>query len=283
MSLFSSLKGFGLKNLSNLEIYDKKEENVGKQTEQNVEVEFNEEDFLFDKSYECPVCDFEFKTKTIRAGKVKLLETDIDLRPKYKDVDCLKYETIVCPNCGYANLSRNFNTIMNSQLKLIKENISPNFKYTKPENEFYTYDEAILRHKLALFNSIVKKSKISERAYICLKLAWLMRGKAESLSEDTKDYDNLIQVLEKEELEFLKNAYEGFTQAISNELFPISGMDEFTLTYLLAALALELKEYSASSKLISKILTTRDVNNRIKNKVIDLKDILAQEIKNSKA
>lgn len=283
MSLFSSLKDLGLKNLSNLEIYDKKEEKMGDGTENIVEVEVKEEDFLFDKHYKCPVCDFELKTKTIRAGKVKLLETDIDLRPKYKDVDCLKYDAVVCPHCGYANLSRNFNTIMNSQLKLIKENISPNFKYTKPENKFYTYDEAILRHKLALFNSIVKKSKISERAYICLKLAWLMRGKAEYLSEDTKDYDNLIQALEKEELEFLKNAYEGFTQAISNELFPISGMDEFTLTYLLAALALELKEYSESSKLISKILTTRDVNNRIKNKVIDLRDVLAQEIKNNKA
>lgn len=42
-----------------------------------------------------------------------------------------------------------------------------------------------------------------------------------------------------DERECLKNAYEGFLKAISSEAFPMAGMDENTLQYLLADLARE--------------------------------------------
>ncbi|MBR2057863.1 MAG: DUF2225 domain-containing protein, partial [Fibrobacter sp.] len=35
------------------------------------------------------------------------------------------------------------------------------------------YDTSIERYKLALYNSMVKRAKISEKSYICLKIAWL--------------------------------------------------------------------------------------------------------------
>ena len=128
-----------------------------------------------------------------------MLSIDTDLRPKYQHVDSLKYDSIVCNKCGYAALSRFYNYITTPQSKLIATNISPNFKGVDTKAETYSYDEAILRHQLALANAIVKKGKISEKAYICLKIAWLLRGKAESLPEKTPHYKKVIDTLKKEE------------------------------------------------------------------------------------
>ena len=40
----------------------------------------------------------------------------------------------------------------------------------------YSYEKAIERYKLALYNTLVKKGKNSEKAYECLKISWLYRG-----------------------------------------------------------------------------------------------------------
>ena len=65
-------------------------------------------EFLFDKSYECPICDHSFKAKTVRTGKVRTESTDMDLRPRFKQVDCLKYEPVLCPKCGYAAMAKEY-------------------------------------------------------------------------------------------------------------------------------------------------------------------------------
>jgi len=69
------------------------------------------------------------------------------------------------------------------QIKLIKEKICANFKPTGEEPAVYDYDTAINRYKLALFNTLVKKGKASEKAYTCLKISWLYRGKLEGMDE----------------------------------------------------------------------------------------------------
>ena len=43
-------------------------------------------------------------------------------------VDVLKYDAIVCPECGYAALSRFFKFVTNPQSKMIHEQISASFK-----------------------------------------------------------------------------------------------------------------------------------------------------------
>jgi len=101
MGLLSGLGALGLGNLENAVLYEKNEKkSKHKEKEKSEPVEIKEEDMLFDKSYACPVCDQEFKAKTIRAGKIRMLGTDLDLRPKYENIDMMKYETIACPHCG---------------------------------------------------------------------------------------------------------------------------------------------------------------------------------------
>ena len=164
-----------------------------------------------------------------------------------------------------------------AQAKMIKENISANFKGLSNSGSFYTYDDAIARHQLALANTVVKKAKDSEKAYTCLKLAWLCRGKAESLPKETPDYENQIKQLPQEETELLANAYDGFMSAFSKEDFPMCGMDETTTTYLIADLARRIGKYEESSRWVSKVLTSRSASDRIKDKARDIKEMINQQ------
>lgn len=281
-NLFSGLEAFGLGKMMNMEVYSNEEKKPVNEGNAVVDKGIVEADLLFDKSFNCPVCDKEFKSKTVKTGKVKLISADSDLRPKYQTLDSLKYDAIVCPHCGYAALNRFFNYMTSVQAKFIREQISASFKGINTENDIISYDDAIARHKLALVNTIVKRGKLSERAYTCLKTAWILRGKQEFMvltakekKEPLSDNDNkTIATLKKEEMEFITNAYEGFTEAFSKEMFPMCGMDEHTMTYLVADLANRIGKYEEASRWISKVLVSRDANERIKSKARELKDSL---------
>lgn len=273
-NLFSGLEAFGLGNLSEMNIYEEKEKETAKGTEEGGKDVFSEEDNIFDKTFTCPVCDQEFKTKNVKSGKVKLLNLDTDLRPIYQHMDPLKYDAIVCPNCGFAALNRFFKYVTSAQANLIKTNISANFRGIKESGNIFSYDDAIARHKLALVNSIVKKAKTSEKAYTCLKTAWVLRGKAENLPKNLPDYKKQIAELEKEELDFIVKAYDGFDEAFSKESFPMCGMDEITITLLMAELARRTGKYDEAGRWISRVLISRDANERIKAKARDIKDMI---------
>ena len=273
-NLFAGLESLGLKIKKDINVFeqDKKEERQAAQGETKPK-EISEESLLFDKTHKCPVCDSEFKCKMVRTGKAKLVSQDMDLRPKYQGIDPLKYDAILCPVCGYASLNRYFNFVMSSQAKQIKEQISRTFKYTSENGKTYSYDEAITRHKMALLNTVVKRGKVSERAYTCLKLAWLFRGKREVMMQGEYSKEE-AKALYEEEKECLKNAHEGFVAAFSQEEFPMCGMDQYTVTFLVAELSRRIGEYEEAKRWVSKVLVARDANRRIKDKALALKESL---------
>lgn len=277
-NIFSGLESLGFGNLSGIELFENKEKEKEKAKKAAEPVEVKEADLIFDKTFMCPVCDKEFKSKFVRTGKVKLIGQDSDLRPRYQHVDSLKYDAVVCPNCGYAALNRFFNFMTSAQARLIRDNISASFRGLNESPDALTYDEAITKHKLALVNAVVKRAKASEKAYTCLKLAWLLRGKAETLPENTPDIDAVKKELAAQEKEFLANAYEGFNEAFSKEPFPMCGMDETTLTYLVADLARQTGKYDEALRMIARVLTSREVNERIKSKAREMKDQIREEM-----
>jgi uncharacterized protein (DUF2225 family) len=193
-------------------------------------------------------------------------------------VDSLKYDVIACPSCGFASLNRFFNYMTATQAKFIKTSITASYKGAPAEGDILSYDEAITKHKLALINTIVKHGKLSERAYTCLKTAWLLRGKRENLSQDTTDYAKVVDELVSQEQEFLVNAYDGFSEAFSKELFPMCGMDELTMTYLLADLARRVGKYEDATRFVSKVIVSREANERIKEKARQIKQMIAEEM-----
>lgn len=272
-NIFAGLESLGLKNVEKVEVYEeaapKKEGAEGKEHKD----EISEEDLVFDKSYTCPVCDNEFKSKMVRTGKVRLVGADSDLRPRYQGVDSLKYDAILCPKCGYAALNRYFNFVMASQAKAIREQISATFTPQKEEGKIYSYDDAILKHKMALLNTVVKNGKSSERAYTCLKLAWLFRGKREELMKGEYNKEEVKELM-SEEKELLGNAFEGFETAFGKEDFPMCGMDQYTMLYLLAELARRIGREDDAKRYVSKVLVAKDAQKRIKDKAYDLKEKL---------
>ena len=186
----------------------------------------------------------------------------------------------MCPVCGYAALMRYFTGITSSQAKLVREKISQTVRIPPSQGETYTYEEAIQRYKLALVGSVVKRAKPSEKAYICLKYAWLTRGYLESLKEqEAKADEKRVAEWETQENELLANAYKGFTEARQTEMFPLCGMNEVTVDYLLAVLAARFQDYDMSVRLLSSIITSRTANSRIKDKARDMKDQVMLDMK----
>ena len=279
MGILSGLGALGLGNLENAVLYEKNEK---KEKEKEVPVEVREADMLFDKTYVCPVCDEEFKAKTIRAGKIRMLGTDLDLRPKYENIDMMKYETIACPHCGYAALSRYFKYMTTMQLKLIREGICAKYHPHPMDGDIYTHEEALERYKLTLANAIVKKAKASEKAYICLKTGWLIRGMGEAIDPEIPEYNAKKDAYLKMEKEYLKNALEGFTAARQSEGFPMCGMDEITVDYLIAILAMECDQFDLSLKVLSNVITSKDSNTRVKDRAREARDVLREKMKAQK-
>lgn len=273
-NLFGGLESMGFKGLDNVKLYedDKKEDKNNGEAPKEQKV--TEEDFIFEKKVKCPVCDMEFKTKSIKTGKPRLIGSDSDLRPKYSGVDSVKYDAWVCPFCGYAALGRFFPSITTPQAKLVKEKVTPAFKGLEEKGATYTYEEAIARHQLALLNTVVKRGKDSEKAYTCLKIAWLYRGMKESIAESDPKADEIRKKCEAEEKEMIRNAYQGFVQSRMKEDFPICSMDEATLDYLLADLAFRVEDYDNSGRFATNVILSRNANSKLKDKARDLREAI---------
>ena len=279
MGLLSGLSDLGLGKLEGAEIFEEEKKPEPKKVEEpKEEAPFNENDVLFDKSAECPVCGKKFTFRAVRTGKARPIGQDPDLRTRYEKFDPAKYDVVVCPYCGYAVLTKYFTSLPAAQVKLLREGIGGKV-HGVANNPILSYDDAIQRYQLALASSIVKHAKDSEKAFVCLKMAWVIRGKKESIAEDDPDYEEVMKQLRDDENEALKAAYEGFVSARQKESFPIAGMDEITIDYLLAVLSARFEKYDVAQKLIAGILLNRTANNRIKDRTRDLKDQVLMEMK----
>ena len=222
MGLLSGLSNMGLGKLEGASIYEEEKKPEAKAGAAKEEAPFDENDVLFDKSAECPICGKNFSYRAVRTGKARLLGQDQDLRPKYDKFDPAKYDVVVCPYCGYAALIRYFTALPDAQVKLVKAGIGGKV-HGVSNPPIFSYDDAIQRYQLALASSIVKRAKDSEKAYVCLKMAWVIRGKKETLPLDTANYDEVMKGLTDDEYEALKFAYDGFVSARQKESFPIAG------------------------------------------------------------
>lgn len=271
MGILSGLSNMGLGKLEGADLYAREEktkkEDAKPQVQQKV---VDEKDFIFEKKYECPVCYKQFTESKVKTGRARMVRQDDDLRPVYAGIDVGKYDITSCPHCGYSSLDKYFGIIAAPQAKLVKENISKNFrKFSR--STVVSYSEALERYKLSLANCIVKKGKDSEKAYTCLKMAWTVRGYIENYDKTAEDYEEKIAELKEDESELIHNALEGFISARATESMPIAGMDSVTLDYLLAALALKQGRLDEAGRFVMSVLQSKNASTRIKNNAIDLK------------
>jgi len=282
MGIMSDLKHLGLGSLEQVDIYEKDENVKQKEKKQSAPAPKPlEKDLIYDKAYECPVCGTNFTAKIMKSSKARLIGTDQDLRPRYDVIDAVKYDVVLCPVCGYAALNRFFTNVSPGQKKLVMEKICSSVRITEYHDEVYSYREAMERYQLALANAVVKRVKASEKAYICLKSAWLIRGCRENPTEE-KRIESESGDLEKMEEEYLQHAFKGFLEARQSETFPMCGMNEVTLDYLMASLAMRFKKYDVAARMISAVLTSSSASSRVKDKVRDMKEQVLQELRKNK-
>lgn len=276
MDLFSNLEKMGMTGFEGIDIF----ENPTNAHKAAAEVKIHavtkpdESEMVFEKTVNCVVCGKAFKSLTVKSGKARVIARDMDLRPVFENFEASKYDVISCPYCGFSALTRYFTPLASVQKKLVLEKISSQVKPFDEHKSTLDYEEAISRYELALINSVVKMSKLSERAYTCLKIGWLLRSQAEEINNDPMADASLVADIQKHEEEFLKKAYEGLSKAVQEEDFPMCGMDEHTVDYILAALAMRFGDENIAKKLVAEILVSKTASAGIKDKARDLKEEL---------
>lgn len=290
MSILDGMESFGLGHLKEVDVYGRNENiieepkkaAVAAKKEEPQKVEETEESFLYTKDFECPVCESKIKSTVVKTGKARLISQDKDLRPIYKGVDSLKYDVVHCNKCGYAVLSKYYGPLAKPHKELLKNNIASKYKPMEPTGFVYRYEEAFMQYKLALVNAVCRQAKDSEKALICLKTGWLLRGMIEHQDELFELEEFSLENLKAKEEEYLKEAKEGFTKARMNEAPPIAGMNEVTLDYLLAVLCMRFGEYENAARLLQSIIASKTAGNAQKDKARDLIVELKELLKNKK-
>ena len=106
--------------------------------------------------------------------------------------------------------------------------------------------------------------------------------KAERLDKNLPDYEEQKKQCAEEENEFLHNALDGFIAARQSENFPMCGMDEPTVDYLIAVTAMRFEQYEVASKMNAGIMQSA-TNPRMKDKTRDLKEMLMAKVKEKNA
>lgn len=286
MNLLSGLERFGLDaNVQN--ITDDQSDSAAKTEDDEAADAPKEIDYLFLKNFECPLCDMKFKFPVLKSGRARRKEPDVDLRPRYENIDANKYDVVSCPKCAFTAMPRYFGHLLPRQKKLIREEFCDKIQVI-PVSEFkelrtIDYDTAIELYKLALYSTVVKKGAVSERAYTCLKISWLLRGKVELLVLDGLE-KNKMEILKcrKDYQIFYVQAFEGFVKAMSSESYPICGMEQNTVDLLIAGMAFNLGKYDYASRFVSGLIVSRTVGANIKKRARDLKEKIVEKMKQEK-
>lgn len=253
--VFSELKDLGFDDVSGIDIYgkNKKQKKLVEEKKQSVD------DFLYNKTVNCPICGNTFKVRAVKASAVRIFKKDTDFFISYKNINPYFYDVWLCPICGYAAMKSDFNKIKSYQKELVEKNISLKW-HSKQYPDIYDLSIAIERYKLSLLNYVAIEAHSSKKAMNCLKLAWMYR----------------IAGNKKIEKAFLKNALDGFVDAYSNEDFPIYGMTRFSLMYLLGELYRRLGIDDKALLWFGNVITNKLASPKIKDMARNQKDLIRE-------
>ncbi len=237
--------------------------------------EFEEFGNLLDKEYTCPVCGRVFTAKEVKSGVAKQSDTDLDLRPVFKNIDVVKYRVVECPACGFADLSKTFNNILDRERKILKEK-RVKFEKDAPNEEYAReYAESYRMFKSALRSALIRGDKSGKRAYLALNAAWVLRGWREKLEKEGTAVADSDEMSANEERKLIKFSLKNFQEAETKETFPIAGViDEPTFDYLMAVLCYKQDQINDAGRYILRALQNKSLMKALRPKAEDVRDMI---------
>jgi len=266
-NLFSGLEDLGFENIDKIDIYKKEEDDKTasktSSSQNQVSEEEKQKSLLYDKEVTCPVCENIFKARAVKTSAYRIQKKESDFFIKYDVINPYFYDVWQCNVCGYSAMKSDFEKLRNFEVEAIQKKITPKWRGRRYP-EVYDLDIAIERYKLSLLSYVVMETKASKKAMNCLKIAWMYRLKEDEGNEQT----------------FLKQALEGFNDAYFNESFPIYGMDNHTVMYLVGELNRRIGNDEEAMKWFSQVITTHGVAPKLKELARDQKDLISETANN---
>lgn len=161
--------------------------------------------FFATDSTECPVCGKHFRIEVMRHGRGRLIAKEItnelrrvyEVTETYGDITPLYFAIIVCPDCYYAALEKDFLSLKANEKTLLKakrmdrkdaiHDIFPDLDFIKPR----TAKEAVASFCLAMFcyeDIGPDRAPTIKQAISSLRAAWLFSDMHKNFPNDNFDY-----------------------------------------------------------------------------------------------
>jgi uncharacterized protein len=194
---------------------------------------------LYDKKYNCSMCEQPFTTKKVRSRFVKVLRYDTDFAPLYAEEfeNPNLYYVNVCPSCGFSFTDEFSSYFTPGSKKAISEKICSQW-VPREFSRSRTIQEAMNTYKLGAYCSALKKEKHIVTAGLYIRLAWLYR----------------LQENEEQEIRFLKLALAEYTESYSKGDFRGTQVSELRVMYLIAELSRRTGNSQDSVRFLSRVI-----------------------------
>lgn len=218
--------------------------------------------YTYSVKEECPICCYEMQVTKVRSRLIKVSE-DNDFCSHYKGFNPYYYTVWACQHCGYAADGRGFKELKQSDMErlamiLLRKNMVMEYSPNRSRAE------AIQAFKHAIFQAGFVRQRPAKIAGLCLKLGWLYR----EAKEEEKERDMLVM------------AAHYYDQALATERFPIGGMTDNTVIYLLGVLYYRTGEMEKSMRYLSRLIS--DKGARFEYRIYKKAQDLWQDIRDQK-
>lgn len=203
----------------------------------------NQVEPIYDKKYECIICNGSFTTKKFRSRFIKVTSYDTDFCPNYssEDLNPILYNVNVCPHCGYSSTDDFMpyfppEAIRDIHAKVCEQWVPHDFGQKR------TISSALKTYKLAAYCGSLKKEKHITLAGIYARLAWLYR----------------IDKNNDQEQRFLKLAANEYLQSYMTDDFKGTQVSEVKLLYLIGELSRRTHQIDQAKQFFSKVMERQD-------------------------
>lgn len=213
-------------------------------------------EFTFTVQKTCPICGES--TRIVKTkSKLMVEKTDEDFCVHYKGFNPYFYKIWFCEHCGFAADEKTFLGTMPS---LHKKKIQEFLAQRKLGMQFVEergIPDAVASFKLAIFYAEMTDQPLARRAGLYLELAWIYRADGE----------------QEKEAEMMQRAADLYDTSLMTERYPINGLSDNTVVYLVGAIYFRMKDYEKSTQYLSRIIgdqSIRDNDNRLYKRARDL-------------